>query len=97
VFSMHNDNKIDESTGVDAKPEMISFYNQTKSGVDVVDRMVASYNIAHNTRHWPVMIFFSLLNVAATNTFVIYRENNPNCVNLENVAIISKEFVKINK
>jgi hypothetical protein len=74
---MHNDNKIDESTGVDAKPEMISFYNQTKSGVDVVDRMVASYNIAHNTRHWPVMIFFPYSMLQRQILFVIYRENTP--------------------
>ena len=37
---MHNDDKIDPATGDDKKPEIITFYNSTKGGVDVVDMMV---------------------------------------------------------
>ena len=40
ISSMHQDKKIDEATGGDKKPEIISFYNSTKGGVDVVDIMM---------------------------------------------------------
>ena len=40
ISSMHQDKKIDEATSGDKKPEIISFYNSTKGGVDVVDIMM---------------------------------------------------------
>ena len=40
ISSMHQDKKIDEATGGDKKPEIISFYNSTKGGVDAVDIMM---------------------------------------------------------
>lgn len=77
VSSMHQDDKIDESTGDAMKPEMITFYNQTKSGVDAVDRMASSYNVARNTRRWPMALFYGILNVGAINAAVVYRANQP--------------------
>lgn len=77
ISSMHLDDKIDGSTGEAMKPDMITFYNQTKSGVDAVDRMASSYNTARNTRRWPMVVFYGLLNVGAINAAVIYRTNQP--------------------
>nr|CAI5827952.1 unnamed protein product [Callosobruchus analis] len=37
VSSMHFDDEIDTSTRAKAKPRIITFYNETKGGVDVVD------------------------------------------------------------
>lgn len=39
MFKLHHDDNIDEDTGDKRKPEMITFYNSTKAGVDVVDEM----------------------------------------------------------
>lgn len=76
VFSsMHNDDEVDTET---QKPQMILDYNATKSGVDVVDKMCATYNVARNVRRWPMVIFFALLNVAGINAEVIYMSNNYN-------------------
>nr|XP_023025733.1 uncharacterized protein LOC111513737 [Leptinotarsa decemlineata] len=50
LSTMHHDDKIDESTGDENKPEMITLYNATKAGVDSVDQMVASYDVSRNTR-----------------------------------------------
>lgn len=72
---MHYDDAIDEETGNDRKPEIITSYNKTKSGVDVVDKMCASYNVARNTRRWPMVIFFSMLNMAGINSQVIVSKN----------------------
>lgn len=71
LSTMHNDNAIDSSTGESKKPEIITFYNLTKGGVDVVDEMAASYSTSRKTKRWPMVIFFSLLNVAAINARII--------------------------
>lgn len=41
--SMHHDDSIDSSTGDKSKPEIVTFYNSTKRGVDVVDKLCAYY------------------------------------------------------
>lgn len=58
VSTLHNDKSIDEETGVKNKPSIISFYNQTKGGVDTADKLCASYNVARNTKRWPMVVFF---------------------------------------
>ncbi|XP_050293794.1 uncharacterized protein LOC126734284 [Anthonomus grandis grandis] len=76
MFStMHHDAKINIETGEKAKPEIITFYNSTKSGVDTVDQLCATYNTSRNSRRWPLTIFFRLLDVAGINARIIYYFN----------------------
>ncbi|VEN58495.1 unnamed protein product [Callosobruchus maculatus] len=77
VSSMHFDDEIDTGTGDKAKPRIITFYNETKSGVDVVDELSSNYNCARNTRRWPMVILYSLLNIAGINSHIIFSSNNP--------------------
>lgn len=44
LSTMHRDKAIDEDSGADKKPEIVTFYNKTKIGVDVVDQMCSKYN-----------------------------------------------------
>ena len=55
---------------------MIVDYNSTKGGVDTVDKLCAGYDVARNTRRWPMVIFYALLNVAGINSMVIYHCHN---------------------
>lgn len=73
ISSLHNDNEVDEDSG---KPEIILEYNRLKSGVDVVDKLCATYNVGRNVRRWPMVIFFALLNIAGINSQIIYYANN---------------------
>lgn len=57
------------------KPEIILFYNETKSGVDVVDKLCATYNVSRSTRRWPMVIFYHLMNVAGVNSRIIFLAN----------------------
>ena len=75
LSTLHNDDKIDEETGDARKPEIITFFNATKGGVDTVDQMSSLYNCARNTRRWPMVIFYRLLNIAGVNGFIIYCKN----------------------
>ncbi|KRX83192.1 PiggyBac transposable element-derived protein 4 [Trichinella sp. T6] len=46
------------------KPEIVVFYNKTKSGVEHADQLAQCYNTARKSRPWPLAIFFHLLNVS---------------------------------
>ncbi|XP_072401593.1 uncharacterized protein [Diabrotica undecimpunctata] len=71
---MHHDDLLDGLTG---KPDIIIDYNKSKGGLDLVDKMYAAYNYARATRRWPLVIFYSAMNVAGINSFVInkYKSN----------------------
>lgn len=75
MSTLHHDDKIDATTGDRKKPEMITFYNSTKAGVDVVDALCGSYNVSRNSKRWSMTIFYGLLNIAAVNANIIFREN----------------------
>ncbi|XP_067004451.2 piggyBac transposable element-derived protein 4-like [Anabrus simplex] len=71
ISSLCETDAIDQSTGVQKKPEGITFYNITKGGVDTTDQMSATFNVSRNTRRWPMVIFFACLNIACINSQVI--------------------------
>ena len=50
ISSMHQDKKIGEATGEDKKSEIITFYNSTKGGVDVVDMMMDKCSLSRNSQ-----------------------------------------------
>lgn len=90
LSTMHHDEAIDEDSGTDKKPEIVTMYNKTKIGVDVVDQMCAKYNVARNTRRWPMVIFFDLLNVSAINAYCIFKYNSPNLPE----KVLRREFLQ---
>ena len=77
LSTLHNDDKIDPDSGEAKKPEIITFYNHTKCGVDIFDKMCRQYDVTRNTRRWPVTLFYNLLNMAGINGLVIHQMNNP--------------------
>lgn len=75
LSSFHFDDSIDPDSGESSKPDIVTFYNITKSGVDSVDQKSAAYNASRNTRRWPMAIFYNLLNIAGINSFVVHKSN----------------------
>lgn len=55
-------------------PETVRFYNQTKYGVDIIDQMARKYSVKAPSRRWPVHTFYNLLDLAAINAWIIYKE-----------------------
>ncbi|CAK1592735.1 unnamed protein product [Parnassius mnemosyne] len=76
LSTVHNDGCIDESSGDKRKPDIITYYNRTKNGVDLVDKMCSLYDVARNSRRWPLTVFFNLMNISAINALCIYKANN---------------------
>ncbi|CAK9816178.1 PiggyBac transposable element-derived protein 4 [Anthophora plagiata] len=59
------------------KPKIIQFYNSSKSGVDVLDKLVKEYSCRRCTRRWPLSLFMHYLDIAAYNAFVIWYTKYP--------------------
>ncbi|CAH2085721.1 unnamed protein product [Euphydryas editha] len=81
LSSLHHDQNIDPTSGDKCKPEILTFYNSTKIGVDVVDELCAAYDVSRNSKRWPMTVFYAIMNVAAINSVIIYRENNNSQIN----------------
>lgn len=72
--SMHHEPSVDSVSG---KPDIILFYNSTKSGVDTVDQLCHKYTVKRPTKRWPLCIFYGILDIAAINSMVIWLQKNP--------------------
>lgn len=70
LSTFHSSKSIDEAT---KKPEIITFYNSTKGGVDTFDQMVHNYTVARKTRRWPLRFFFGMLDQAGINAYVLHN------------------------
>lgn len=75
LSSTHHNDAINSST---KKPEVIHFYNNTKAGVDALDEKCANYSTSRRTRRWPMVIFYSMLNIASVNSHILYKTAKPN-------------------
>lgn len=89
--TMHSDGAIDAETGDLAKPELMTFYNMTKCGVDVVDEMKGTYSVSRVSCRWPLTIFFGLMNIGGINSQIVYKSNTEDLMDrrifLKNLAI----------
>ena len=55
-------------------PDYIQFYNKTKFGIDMTDQMARKYPVKSGSRKWPLQIFFNILDLAAINAWILYKE-----------------------
>lgn len=76
LSSTHHEHEI-ANENEKFKPDIILAYNKTKSGVDVLDKLVREYSCKRNTRRWPLRLFFNLIDVACYNAFVLWIIKNP--------------------
>lgn len=80
---MHFLDEINKSTGEDAKPEIITFYNMTKGAVKC-----SVYSCSRRTKRWPMALFFALLNIAGINSHILY------CWTKKEFQLPRKQFLK---
>lgn len=75
LSTMHDDDTIDKATGEAFKPEVVTYYNSTKSGVDTVDQRKSLYSVSRISCRWPLRVFFSILDIAGINGHIIFHFN----------------------
>nr|CAH7755012.1 unnamed protein product [Callosobruchus chinensis]CAH7763352.1 unnamed protein product [Callosobruchus chinensis] len=69
LSTMHHTKSIDPENGL---PEINSFYNVTKGGVDSLDEKCAKYSCSRTTRRWPMAIFYKVLDICGTNAYIMF-------------------------
>ncbi|UYV69595.1 hypothetical protein LAZ67_6004045 [Cordylochernes scorpioides] len=102
LSTMHSTPTIDEESGDRLKPEIVTFYNQTKCGVDVMDQMCDTYSVSRRTNRWSLCLFFNVINIAGINSEVIFKaltnnpKPNPRRIFLKNVALqLCQDHLKV--
>jgi hypothetical protein len=60
------------------KPLIITDYNDTKGGVDTLDRMVSEYSCKRQTNRWPMVLFMNMVDISTINAFVLWKGIHPN-------------------
>lgn len=55
------------------KPEIATFYNETKSGVDTLDKIVRGYSSKRKYRRWPCHVFFTLLDCSIYASYLLWK------------------------
>ena len=56
------------------KPESVTDYNKSKWAVDILDQMARNYTVKVATSRWPVAVFYNMLDLAAINAYVLFRQ-----------------------
>ena len=74
---------MQDSTDVDTSnekknPELILFYNANKVGVDCFDQMACLCTTRSASRRWPVAVWGNILDIAAINSYVLYKRVTSN-------------------
>ena len=77
LSTMHLDKAIDE--GSSKKTEVIQYYHGTKADVDTFDQLIGTYSSKRQTKRWPMVMWYSLLDVAALNALVVFSTQNSKC------------------
>lgn len=70
LSTMHHDDTVDADNN--NKPEIITYYNSTKSGVDNLDHLVGLYTCKRKTRRWPMTFFFNAIDTAGIASYTTW-------------------------
>ena len=65
----------DGSTSQVSCPAVVANYNRCMGGVDLTDQLKGSYGFNRKSKKWWFRLFFHLFDLAATNSFILYRHN----------------------
>lgn len=84
ISSMHHSKHDDNGL-----PEIISFYNSTKSGVDAVDEKTSKYSCSRRTQRWPMALFYRIVDMSSVNAYI----NHQSCADTKRLERL--EFLKV--
>ena len=82
LSTLHTSVMIDKTTK--KKPEAVTFYNETKCGVDIAEQMIRQYMVKAGTRLWLVAVFYNILDLACINAYVLYKKKTEDAISKRN-------------
>jgi hypothetical protein len=62
----------------EGKSEIVKFYNATKSGVDILDKLVRGYSSKRKYRRWPCHVFFTLVDCSVYVAYMMRKLTTEN-------------------
>ena len=74
------------------KPKIIKYYNSTKSGVDLLDKLIREYSTRRCTRRWPLSLFLHYVDIAAYNA-IGYMANKISRVGRQKISKNKKKDI----
>ena len=91
LSTFHHNNAL-----VDGKPEIVHYYNKTKCGVDALDQVLRNYTCYRKSRRWPMALFANIIDIAAYNAFVLFKErkSRPQHSNFSSISRLRFDFLK---
>ncbi|KAL1241616.1 PiggyBac transposable element-derived protein [Trichinella spiralis] len=75
LSTMHNGTRVSDGKG--SMPDIILHYNNTKGGVHNLDKMTSTYFCQRMTARWPLIVFYTIIDVSAYNAYVLWTEKHP--------------------
>ena len=76
------------------KPETANFYNDKKAGVDTLDQLVRFYTSKRRSKRWIVLLFYSMLDIATYNAYVLYSLKYPEFISQYKTRS-KRQFIKL--
>lgn len=73
ISTMLDNDEIDPESGDSCKPYIVTFYNSTKCGEDLVDQYKERYSVSRTSNRWSLTLFFTLLNVTGLNSYIVFK------------------------
>lgn len=79
-------------------PQIIREYNRHMGGVDLMDGLMGRYHIRAKTRNPMIRLFYHLIDMAATNSYILYRRalseksNDSSCNTTEETTLQLPQF-----
>ena len=79
------------------KPQIVHYYNKTKTGVDTVDQMLRSLSTRSQTRRWPVAVFYNVLDMVLLNAWISFKlsRNDKNVSRRDFALCLIKQLCKV--
>ena len=81
LTTMHDEVKVTKD--IRRKPQVLTFYDHTKGGVDVVDLISSSLSTRVKSKRWPINCSSFLLDTVRNNSMTISRNNGVSFTNHE--------------
>ncbi|XP_026079604.1 uncharacterized protein LOC113056899 [Carassius auratus] len=76
LSTMHTSDALNE-TSAKNKPEVIQYYSRTKGGVSSVKLMAENYTCKRQTKRWPMLLWYNMLDIAIVNSYSIFIAQHP--------------------
>ncbi|GFN76619.1 PiggyBac transposable element-derived protein 4 [Plakobranchus ocellatus] len=77
LSSMHSNSTIVVNKHEKELPEVVSYYNSTKGGVDTMDLMAHTVSSKRQTKRWPMLMFYNIIDVGSIAALVVYSTKYP--------------------